>query len=144
MPRVDAKAEITLDSAGIEAVSDMIANGVTYRDIAAMYGIGLGRLCAWIEADAERSHACARAREVSGQAYDEMASQIISDAKDPFDLAKAKELAVHWRWRAKAVNPRRYSDKVQVGGSEDMPPVRVDGKLTISPDEAYKRMIAGD
>jgi transposase len=102
-----------LDAIGTEAIASKIADGATYREIAGEAGVGLGTFAAWIEADAERSQACARAREISAQAFEERAQEVIEDASDPFELAKAKELAVHWRWRAKAVNPRRYGDKVQ-------------------------------
>jgi hypothetical protein len=50
---------------------------------------------------------------LAAQTYDEMAVEVVVEAADPFELAKAKELAVHYRWRAKAANPRKYGDKVQ-------------------------------
>jgi hypothetical protein len=106
-------AQDRLDAIGVEAIADKIASGETYRKIATDAQVSVGSFCAWIEADPERSQACARAREISGQSYEEKAEEEIANAQDQFELAKAKELAVHWRWRAKAVNPRRYGDKVQ-------------------------------
>jgi hypothetical protein len=44
--------------------------------------------------------------------WDEKAETVLVDAADPFELAKARELAQHYRWRAKAVAPREYGDKV--------------------------------
>ena len=102
-----------LDAIGVEAIAEKIAAGETYRKITAEAQVSIGAFCAWIESDPERSQACARAREISGQSCDEKAEEEIANARDQFELAKAKELAVHWRWRAKAVNPRRYGDKVQ-------------------------------
>ena len=102
-----------LDAIGTQAIALRIADGSTYREIAGQAGVGLGTLCAWIESDPERSQACARAREISAQAFEERAEEEIQDAKDPFELAKAKELAIHWRWRAKAVNPQRYGEKTE-------------------------------
>jgi hypothetical protein len=117
-------AQDKLTQAGLEAICEKIIEGVGYRAIAAEYGVGLATLVTWMEADPERSHACARAREVSGQSYDEKALEEIEKAKDGFALAKAKEMAIHYRWRAKAVNPKRYGDKVAVGGADDLPPVQ--------------------
>lgn len=99
-----------LDAMGTEAVALKIADGSTYREIAGEAKVGLGTLCAWIESDPERSQACARAREISAQAFEERAQEEIQDAKDQFELAKAKELAIHWRWRASVTNPR-YNPK---------------------------------
>ena len=117
-------AQDKLDAIGHEALADRIASGETYREICEDVGVSLGVLCFWIEATPERSQACARAREVSAQAFEERAQEEIEDARDPFELSKAKELAVHWRWRAKAVNPRRYGDKMAVGGADDLPPIK--------------------
>jgi hypothetical protein len=129
-------AQDRLNALGTEGIAARIADGETYREIAASVGVGLGRLCAWIESDPERSQACARAREVSAQAFEERAQEEIQGARDQFELSKAKELAVHWRWRAKAVNPRRYGDKVAVGGADDLPPIKS------LPDDALEAKIA--
>lgn len=101
-----------LDELGTEAVALKIADGATYREIAGDAHVGLGTLCAWIESDPERSQACARAREISAQAFEERAQEEIQHAKDPFELSKAKELAIHWRWRAAVTNPK-YNPKTE-------------------------------
>ena len=136
-------AQSKLDLLGSEEVARLIADGKTYREIAGTVGVGLGTLCKWIEADDERSRACARAREISAQAFEERAQEVLEDAADPFQLAKARELAAHWRWRAKAVNPRRYGDKVAVGGDADAPPIKSESTVTLTAEEAYKRMLGG-
>ena len=50
--------------------------------------------------------------------WDERAGDVIQQAADPFELAKAKELAHHYRWRASKIAPRDYGDRIQadVGG----------------------------
>ncbi|MEB0112781.1 hypothetical protein QN397_15595 [Variovorax sp. RTB1] len=103
-----------LDALGLNAVADLIASGTSYREVAKKAGVSYGALQDWIRIDADRSRACARAREASGQANDEMAEAVILAATDLFELAKARELAVHYRWRAKAVNPRSYGDRTAV------------------------------
>jgi hypothetical protein len=37
---------------------------------------------------------------------------VIASAPDRFGLEKARELAHHYRWRAKAIAPRDYGDRV--------------------------------
>jgi hypothetical protein len=119
-------AQDKLTAVGTQAICDLILEGHSYRQISAQFGVGLATLVAWMDADAERSQACARARESASQSYDEKALESIERANDAFELAKAREAAIHLRWRAKAVNPRRYGEKVAVGGAEDLPPVRTE------------------
>lgn len=110
-----------LDAAGIDAILELIVEGWTYRQIAAKYEVGVARLCAWFAADTERSHACMRAREASAQAHEEAAEEEIVNAQDQFELSKAKELAIHRRWRAKMVNPRMYGERQQIDVNDITP-----------------------
>jgi len=118
----DKSPQQILNDVGIKQVCEWITEGVSYRDIAKRLDISLGSFTWWIDGDKERSHACASAREVAAQTYDEMALEVIEDAQDQFALSKAKEMAVHYRWRAKAANPKRYGDRTQteVSGSINM------------------------
>ena len=36
------------------------------------------------------------------------------DAKDPFGLAKARELASHYRWKASKFSPREFGEKIEI------------------------------
>jgi hypothetical protein len=131
-PGAKPVAQNKLDALGVDWVVAAISDGKTYRHIANVAGVGLGTLATWIEADPERSRACARARELSAQAFEERAEEAIADAKDMFELAKAKELAAHWRWRAKAVNPKSYGDKVDIKGElglKALPQTQIDEEL---------------
>jgi hypothetical protein len=105
-----AKPKLDSDEA---AVIEMIATGTGYRAIAAKYGVSIGSVHAWINAIPERSHVCAKARELAAFSEDERAFEEIAAASDPFELAKAKEMAIHRRWRAKSLNPQKYGDKVE-------------------------------
>ena len=53
------------------------------------------------------------ARKVGAAAYAEKAETVISSAEDAFELAKAKELAHHYRWQASKANPATFGDRVQ-------------------------------
>ena len=101
-----------LDAFGIDSMVSELISGNSLTNIAKTQGVGIASLLSWIEADADRS---ARAREARAQAakiWDEKAEYVLQIAGDPFELAKARELASHYRWRAKAVAPRDYGDKV--------------------------------
>jgi hypothetical protein len=74
--------------------------------------VHISTLIEWSEQDAQRSARMREARQRSARVWDERAEHVITTAGDPFELNKAKELAHHYRWRAKAIAPREYGDKV--------------------------------
>lgn len=101
-----------LDAKGIDWLCDKLSAGESQRAISAELGIGIATLGRWIAADPERSARAREARIVAARAFDEMAEQVLTDAEDAFGLAKARELASHYRWKASKANPREYGDKV--------------------------------
>jgi hypothetical protein len=92
----------------------MIEDGKTLSFIAESCGKNRSILTRWIQEDEQRSARAREARASASQAWDEKAEQEIEDARDPFELAKAKEKAHHYRWRASKVAPKEYGDKQQV------------------------------
>ena len=82
--------------------------------IAGKLKVSIGTLIAWIGADPERSARVKTARTQTAKIWDEMALSGITAAADPFELAKAKEAAHHYRWRAKAIAPKDYGDKTEI------------------------------
>lgn len=103
-----------LDAEGMDAICDRIVEGQTYTAICASVGVSMGAFLAWLAADMERSQRARDSRIISAQAIDEQAQEAIRSAKDQFDLQKARELAVHLRWKASKIAPRDYGDKLQV------------------------------
>lgn len=112
MSEVKASVPERLDAAEAE-ILEAIREDQGYRSIAADYGVSIGSLVAWIESVPERSRACAKAREQSADQCEEEAERLIKTAKTKFQLAKARELAIHLRWRAKSRNPDRYGDRLK-------------------------------
>ena len=115
-----ATARAKLDAAGTEAICDMLTQGDSFRVIAATYDVSISRLFEWIELDPERSQACARARVEAAQAYDDKALETLESA-DKETISVAREVAAHYRWRAKAANPKRYGDRTTVQGDSESP-----------------------
>jgi len=109
-------AQNKLDAIGIDAICAKIGERATMTDIAAEIGVGIGTLIAWIEADSERSARAREARARTARLWDEQATREIAAATDPFELAKAKELAHHYRWRAAKIAPRDYGEKIEHSG----------------------------
>lgn len=100
-----------LDVGGIDLVCDLLLDGNTYIRIAEAYSISRSSLLRWIESDPERSARARIARIKAAAAWDELAEKGIAEATSKFELEKAREIAHHYRWRAKAIAPRDYGDR---------------------------------
>lgn len=107
-------AQDKLDAAGLDAICSHFKEGMGYGEISRKYGVGQARLFDWLAAVPERSARARAARSEAAASYEEQAARGIEEARDPFELAKAKELAYHLRWRASKVNPREYGEKLDV------------------------------
>lgn len=101
-----------LDDKGIDWLCDQLTNGATQRKLCEEIGIDPATMCRWLAADPQRSARAREARIAAARFYEEMAGQVIEEAKDQFGLAKAKELAHHYRWKASKANPKEFGDKV--------------------------------
>jgi hypothetical protein len=91
-----------------------IEDGEALAAIAESVGRARSTLSEWLNSDDARAERSARARASAAGAWDEKAEREIGEASDPFTLAKAKELAHHYRWRASKINPRQYGERQQV------------------------------
>lgn len=96
---------------GEEAVISAIRDGEMLTDIAKGIGVTRSALSVWIALTDTRSARVREARAAAAATYDEMAYEKISEATDPFSLAKAREQASHLRWRASKMNPGEYGDR---------------------------------
>jgi len=98
----------------IDIIIDMLIDGLTYRKIAESLKIPLSTLHDFVS----RPEHFARAQtalNISAQTFDDMAEQILRDAKsDKNEIQRARELAQHFRWRAAKRNPQRFGEKVDV------------------------------
>jgi hypothetical protein len=117
-------ATARLDKLGIEAFVELVLAGQTMKDIAAQVGVSRGGLVHWLAADPDRSAQAREANMVSAAAFDDMAETAIMGATDALSLAKAKELAQHYRWRASKRDVQGFGDKVGIGGATGLPPIQ--------------------
>lgn len=58
------------------------------------------------------------------------------------DAIEHRKLRIQTRqWLMSKLKPKRYGDKLALGGADDLPPVRTKADLTIAPEDAYKEML---
>lgn len=113
-----------LTDTGIDAIAQMIAEGNNLRQIAEEIGVSKSYLADWIAADKGRTARARESRQLVAEDADYKAEKILLDLpKDATgaQIAQARELASHYRWRAKAFCPRDYGDKQEIehkGGVE--------------------------
>jgi hypothetical protein len=102
-----------IEAMGEVGILNLIAQGESMRNIARLLDSPVSTLHAWLAETPERSQAHARSREAAAESYDDMALESLERA-DRENISVAREIAAHYRWRAKAANPKRYSDKLQL------------------------------
>lgn len=133
-----------LEAAGEAEIIQRIADGATQDDIAQSVGVGAGTLNGWLHATPERSARAKDAMSISAEAWLDRGLNALRDAApDNAEIARARAIEQHCARRAAIRNPR-YGDKQQVehvgpGGGA----IKTESTLTISAEEAYKRMLGG-
>lgn len=112
----------TLEAFGMEALCTLLRDGESYEAIARRLKMPRSVVWKWVNKDEERALAAREALTASADAIDEKAEQVLKDIPSDgtkADVARARELAAHYRWQAKARNPKVYGDKQQIGLDAD-------------------------
>lgn len=120
------------DSLDIEAICASLREGTSLGKTAKDAGVSREYLSWWLNQDASRSARARDARSAGASAWDEQAESVIAAAADPFELAKAKELAHHYRWRSSKLAPKQYGDKLELASDPESPLTVVVRRMTAS------------
>lgn len=102
-----------IEQCGIDQICHAISAGFTLSAIAAFLGVSTYAMRVWLVEEPVRSTRAHEARRHAAWAYDEEAQHRLEAARDAHELAIAKEIATHFRWRASKVNPKLYGDKLE-------------------------------
>jgi len=140
-----------------DAICSGLQQGIPLRQLCRDLGISKSAVYEWEQADPEFAGRIARARVIG---HDELAEQCLEIADTPVegvervikpdgaieerkgDMLGHRKLQIETRMKLLAKwDPRRYGDKVAIGGADDLPPVKTETTLTA--EEAYKRMLNG-
>ena len=114
-PRKPTANEV-LEQIGIGEICRRLASGEGQGEIADSIGVNRGTFSIWLAADDKRSTRAREARTTSARHWDAQAEAVLIAADDdkPGSIAKARELASHYRWRAKCYAPKEYGDKLDL------------------------------
>ena len=98
----------------IDEIIEMLHEGDSYRTIAEKLGVKLTTLADYTS-NAEHSARVREALKYSASTFDDKAEKVLLEAEShPVEMARAKELAQLYKWRASKRNPRDYGDTVDI------------------------------
>ena len=115
---------------------------------------GLRTVYDWMEARAEFAASIARAREAGFDVIATETLEIVDQIPERTNTEHGSKVDTgHVAWlknraeqRLKLLakwDPKRYGDKLAIGGAEDLPAVKSEATVTLDPSEAYKRLLGG-
>lgn len=143
-----APAQDKLSAMGIEKVCEQIAECKPLHKIAAAAGVSKGVLITWLAGFPDQY---ARAREAQADKFAEEILEI-ADESDHDLVPTEQGLAVNHeaiarsrlrvdarKWLASKMAPKKYGEKIAVGGADDLPPVQQAHSLS---DEALVAIAA--
>jgi len=140
----------------MDTVYERVSAGTPLAEVARADGMpNLVTIYDWLNQDQEQSQRFARAREAG---YDMIAVDALKIADDgsndtyidadgnrrvDSDVIQRSKLRVETRLKLLAKwDPKRYGDKIAIGGASDLPPVQ--SNVTIDAAEAYKQLLVGE
>lgn len=110
-------AQDILNRLGIDAICALIEADESLEKIAKANGMTEICLRRWLSEDMSRSARAEASRKLSSAACDAKALKIILElpAKGtPAQIARAREAAQHYRWRARIRDPQNYGDQQKI------------------------------
>ena len=135
-----------------EAICEWIAQGKTLREWCRENKLHYSTVYLWMEKDREFAQRFARARDIGADAIADEAIEIIdtfpmesvSEGGSRVDSGHVTWLRNRAEYRLKLLakwNPKKYGDKLAIGGADDLPAIQ--SNVTLDAAEAYKRLIGG-
>lgn len=140
----------------VALVCRAMTEGLTARKACIANGVNFSNFRFWCGENPEYAAQYAHAREVLYEHWEEDIVEIsdetqegiihkqklLGDEIETRDMIEHRKLRVHTRqWLLSRLVPKKYGDKMQHGGSDELPPIRSKADVTLAPEDAYKQMI---
>lgn len=135
-----------------DTIVEQVSNGEPLAKVCRDIGVGLSTWYDWCEARPELAGRIARAREAGEEIIitdalliqDEIPERTATEHGDKVDAGFVAWQKNRVETRLKLLakwNPKKWGDKVAIGGASDLPPIQ--STATIEPSEAYKKLLEG-
>jgi len=124
MATVKRKPRFKWSEQCVNTICERIAKGESLVSICSSKSMPAYRTVQdYLAANEEFAHRYAHAREDQADHYaDEIVA--IADNSDPADAAKTRIQIDARKWVASKLKPKKYSEKLAVGGADDLPAIR--------------------
>lgn len=121
---------------GDERILQVLAameSGMSLRQACEHADVPIGTFLGWCDADKELAEHYARARErmldMKAEELEEIGEQA-ARAETAVEVAGLRLQSDNRKWLLSKLLPKRYGDKLAVGGAEDLPPMQTAATLT--------------
>ena len=128
-----AEARSLIEAQGEEAILAKINGGLAQSEVAAEIGVSVGSLNGWLHENPERSARVRVAMASSAETWLDRGYAALRDAPgENAEIARARAIEQHCARRAAIRDPKRYGDKLSIGGADYLPPIKTmtDAKRT--------------
>lgn len=128
----------------LDKVIEGLSEGQSLRSICEARDMpGAPTILRWVEEDAEFQTRYIAARQACADVYAEQILEIADEGhKTHEQVADAKVRIDARKWVAARMNPRRWGNKVQIGGADDLPPVKTNVNLAELSDAALEEVMS--
>jgi len=158
LPKTATGRPSSYSHAKADHIIKKVSEGVPLAQVCREIGLGLTTWYDWCSKRADLAERIARAREAG---FDMIAVEALKIADTPIegvrrkktdqgketvreDMLGHRKLQVETRLKLLAKwDPKRYGEKLALGGATDLPPVRSEVSAIIEPSEAYRRLLGG-
>lgn len=117
--------------------------GASLRQACEQVGVPAGTFLGWCDADTELAEHYARARErmldMKAEELEEIGERAAT-AETAVEVAGLRLLSDNRKWLLSKLMPKRYGDKVAIGGADDLPPLQTASAMT---DDQLMAIAAG-
>lgn len=126
-----------------DLICERIALGESLRSICEDEDIpAMSTVFKWLNEHTQFSEQYARAREEQAEAFaDEIVTIADDAAPDGACISKAKLQIEARKWTASKLKPKKYGDKIAVGGADDLPPIKSGVDASKLSKEALKELM---
>lgn len=139
-PEFGQDRELGFDEEKVCIVLMSMEHGLSLRQGCELVDLAPSTFLGWVEGDSSLAEHYARARERLLDVHAEELEDIgerAANASTSIEVSGLRLLSDNRKWLLSKLSPKKYGDKVAIGGSDDMPPIQT---TTLTPTQRAARV----